>query len=80
MSTGIWDKPAPLSGAEWERVRTVPYLTERVLRRQPALAEIGALAGLRHERMDGSGYPRGLRGARYPAAPGWSPSPTPTTR
>ena len=42
VSSRTWDRPGPLSGFEWERVRTVPYLTERVLRRQPRLAEIGA--------------------------------------
>ena len=66
VSTGIWDKPGPLSAMEWERVRTVPYLTERVLCRQPRLAELGAVAGMSHERMDGSGYPRGLAGAAIP--------------
>ncbi len=68
VSTGIWDKPGPLSTIEEERVRTVPYLTERVLSRQPRLAEIGALAGMCHERLDGSGYPRGLAGGAIPAA------------
>ncbi|KAA0024195.1 HD domain-containing phosphohydrolase [Antrihabitans cavernicola] len=68
VSTGIWDKPGALSIIERERVRTVPYLTERVLSRQPRLAEIGALAGMCHERMDGSGYPRGLTGAMIPVA------------
>jgi HD-GYP domain-containing protein (c-di-GMP phosphodiesterase class II) len=63
VSTGIWDKPGPLSAMEWERVRTVPYLTERILGRQPVLAKIGAVAATQHERMDGSGYPRGLAGA-----------------
>lgn len=66
VSAGIWDKATRLSGAEWERVRAVPYLTERVLSRQPALAAIGSLAGMSHERMDGSGYPRGLAGAAIP--------------
>jgi len=68
VSTSIWDKPGPLSAMERERVRTVPYLTERVLCRQPRLAEIGAIAAMCHERMDGSGYPRGLSGALVPAA------------
>lgn len=63
VSTAIWNKTGPLSAAEWERVRTVPYLTERVLCRQPRLAEIGTVAAMCHERMDGSGYPRGLPGA-----------------
>ncbi len=66
VSAGIWDKPGPLSAIERERVRTVPYLTERVLSHQPRLAEIGALAGMTHERMDGSGYPRGLSGGAIP--------------
>ncbi|MFO0930991.1 MAG: HD domain-containing phosphohydrolase [Gemmataceae bacterium] len=67
VSTGIWNKPGPLTIAERERVRTVPYLTERVLCRQPRLCEIGAVAAAGHERMDGSGYPRGLTGTAIPA-------------
>jgi HD-GYP domain-containing protein (c-di-GMP phosphodiesterase class II)/DNA-binding CsgD family transcriptional regulator len=66
VSNGIWDKPGPLTGIERERVRTVPYLTERVLARQPRLAELGLVAGMSQERMDGSGYPRGLSGAAIP--------------
>jgi HD-GYP domain-containing protein (c-di-GMP phosphodiesterase class II) len=67
VSSGIWDKAGPLSAIEWERVRTVPYLTERVLCRQRRLAEIGTIAAMSHERMDGSGYPRGLPGGAIPA-------------
>jgi HD-GYP domain-containing protein (c-di-GMP phosphodiesterase class II) len=66
VSAATWGRPGPLSSIEWERVRAVPYLTERVLARQPRLAEIGAVAALFHERMDGSGYPRGLAGAAIP--------------
>ena len=44
----------------------MPYLTERILSRQPVLARIGAIAGMGHERRDGSGYPRGLAGAAIP--------------
>jgi HD-GYP domain-containing protein (c-di-GMP phosphodiesterase class II) len=62
VSAGIWDKPGPLSAAERERVRRHPYLTERTLARPPRLAEIGAVAALHHERVDGSGYPRGICG------------------
>jgi HD-GYP domain-containing protein (c-di-GMP phosphodiesterase class II)/DNA-binding CsgD family transcriptional regulator len=57
VSTGIWDKAGPWSAAERERVRIHPYLTERVLARPPQLAAIGAVAGLHHERLDGSGLP-----------------------
>lgn len=68
VSTSIWNKSGKLTESEWERVRTVPYLTERILSRQPRLAEIGAVAGMCHERLDGSGYPRGLVGIAIPAA------------
>jgi HD-GYP domain-containing protein (c-di-GMP phosphodiesterase class II) len=66
VPTSVWDKPGSLSPAERERVRTHPYLTERILSRPPRLAEIGAIAGLHHERADGSGYPRGVRGDAIP--------------
>ena len=58
----IWDKDGPLSHAETERVRLHPYLTERMLARLPALAPLAAVAVQHHERLDGSGYPRGLSG------------------
>ena len=58
----IWDKAGPLSHAETERVRLHPYLTERVLACSPALAPLAGIAVQHHERMDGSGYPRGLSG------------------
>ncbi len=66
VSASTWDRPGALSRIEWERVRNVPYLTERVLKRQPRLAEVGTIAGMFHERIDGSGYPRGLSAAAIP--------------
>lgn len=60
VSTAIWNKAAPLTPGERERVRQVPYLTARVLSRQPTLARIGAVAAAVHEHVDGSGYPNGL--------------------
>jgi HD-GYP domain-containing protein (c-di-GMP phosphodiesterase class II)/DNA-binding CsgD family transcriptional regulator len=62
VSNAIWDKPAPLTAAELERVRLHPYLTERMLASSPGLARLGAIAVQHHERLDGSGYPRGLAG------------------
>jgi HD-GYP domain-containing protein (c-di-GMP phosphodiesterase class II) len=64
----ILDKPGPLSGSEWERMRMHAYYTERMLSRPPALARIGAVAAMATERLDGSGYHRGLAGAAIPAA------------
>jgi HD-GYP domain-containing protein (c-di-GMP phosphodiesterase class II) len=62
VSNGIWDKRGGLTQAEIERVRLHPYLSERMLAFSPALAPLGALAVQHHERLDGSGYPRGLSG------------------
>jgi DNA-binding CsgD family transcriptional regulator len=39
-----------------------PYLTERMLHQSAALASLGEIAVQHRERLDGSGYPRGLSG------------------
>jgi HD-GYP domain-containing protein (c-di-GMP phosphodiesterase class II) len=62
VSNAIWDKRGELTQAEMERVRLHPYLSERMLAFSPALAPLGAIAVQHHERLDGSGYPRGLSG------------------
>jgi HD-GYP domain-containing protein (c-di-GMP phosphodiesterase class II) len=62
VSNAIWDKPGSLTATELERVRLHPYLTERMLASSPVLAPLGAIAVQHHERLDGSGYPRGLAG------------------
>jgi HD-GYP domain-containing protein (c-di-GMP phosphodiesterase class II) len=63
----ILDKPGPLSASESERMRMHSYYTARMLARPPALARLGAIASLTHERCDGSGYHRGLPGPSIPA-------------
>ena len=63
VSNSIWDRPGPLSAGEWERIRMYPYLTERMLHQSPSLAPLGVVAVQYRERLDGSGYPRGLSGA-----------------
>jgi HD-GYP domain-containing protein (c-di-GMP phosphodiesterase class II) len=63
ITSSIWEKTAPLTEREWERMRLHTYYTERILAHAPALAKLGALATLHHERLDGSGYHRGLPSA-----------------
>jgi HD-GYP domain-containing protein (c-di-GMP phosphodiesterase class II)/DNA-binding CsgD family transcriptional regulator len=63
VSNAIWDKPGPLGAGEWERVRLHPYLTERMLHQSEALAPLAEIAVQHRERLDGSGYPKGLSGA-----------------
>jgi HD-GYP domain-containing protein (c-di-GMP phosphodiesterase class II) len=66
ISNAIWDKPGALSAAEQERVRLHAYYTERMLRRPSALAGLAAVAAGDHERLDGSGYHRGVSGSAIP--------------
>ena len=63
VSAGVWGKPRPLSEREWEQVRMHSYYTDRVLARPSALRDIGVIASLHHERLDASGYHRGVGGA-----------------
>lgn len=59
VANTIWDKRAPLTAGEVERVRLHPYYTDRILASVPALARLAPIAAQHHERLDGSGYPRG---------------------
>jgi HD-GYP domain-containing protein (c-di-GMP phosphodiesterase class II) len=63
VSNAILDKAPPLGAGERERIRLIPYVTQRMLRQSPSLAPLGAIAALYGERLDGSGYPQGLSGA-----------------
>ncbi len=63
----VWEKPGPLTSTEWEQVRLHPYYSERVLSRCTALAALAEPTGMHHERMNGSGYHRGLHDAAIPA-------------
>jgi putative nucleotidyltransferase with HDIG domain len=60
VANTIWDKRTPLTAGEVERVRLHPYYTDRILASVPALASLAPAAAQHHERLDGSGYPRGL--------------------
>lgn len=59
----VWDKPGPLTDTDRERMRLHVYFVERILQRPEPLRRIGLLAATHHERMDGSGYHRGISGA-----------------
>jgi HD-GYP domain-containing protein (c-di-GMP phosphodiesterase class II)/DNA-binding CsgD family transcriptional regulator len=58
VPTGVWDRPGPLTIADWEQVRLHAYHTERILSRTPVLQPIARIAGMHHERIDASGYHR----------------------
>jgi HD-GYP domain-containing protein (c-di-GMP phosphodiesterase class II) len=62
VSNSVLDKAGALDREEWEAVRLHAAYTETILGRIGAFAELAAIAGAHHERLDGAGYPRGLRG------------------
>jgi HD-GYP domain-containing protein (c-di-GMP phosphodiesterase class II) len=64
----IWTKDGPLTADEWEQVRLHPYHTERVFSRSSYLAPLAEIACTHHERLDGSGYHRGMRASALPPA------------
>ena len=47
---------------EWEQVHLHPYHSERILASTAGLKPMARIAGMHHERIDGSGYHRGCRG------------------
>ncbi len=66
VSSAVWEQPRPLTSTQWEQVRLHPYHTERILGRSSTLAELAQIAGMHHERPDGSGYHHGVAGASFP--------------
>ena len=68
VPTGVWERPGPLRAQEWERVRLHPYYSGRILSRSPVLAPLGPIVSRHHERVDGSGYPAGMRSGELDAS------------
>jgi len=62
----ILEKPGPLSPAEWEFMRRHTLIGERIVLAAPALEHTAAMVRSSHERVDGTGYPDGLRGRQIP--------------
>jgi HD-GYP domain-containing protein (c-di-GMP phosphodiesterase class II) len=63
IPNGIWDKPGALNAIERERAREHAAHTTKILARSPFLEPYARLAGSDHERLDGTGYARGVRGS-----------------
>lgn len=62
----ILGKPGPLTPEELEVMRTHPMIGGRIVAPIRALKRAAAVIEGHHERWDGSGYPRGLRGEEIP--------------
>jgi putative nucleotidyltransferase with HDIG domain len=61
VSNTILDKPGKLDAAEWEAVKRHAEFTGHILGRISAFEELARIAAAHHEKLDGSGYPLGLR-------------------
>ncbi len=61
-------KPGPLDEQEWAIMRTHPTLAVELLQPIPFLAPALDIPWCHHEKWDGTGYPRGLRGEEIPLA------------
>ncbi len=66
VPNSVWEKPASLTESDSERIRLYPYLTGRILNRVGGLESVAAIAETHRERLDGSGYPRGVGGSSLP--------------
>jgi len=62
VSNAVLDKPGKLDAQEWEAVRRHAAYTEAILSRIGPFQELARVAAAHHERLDGAGYPLGLKG------------------
>lgn len=59
-------KPGKLSEEEWEVMRSHVEAGVRIVESIERLAEVAPIVSASHERIDGGGYPRGLKGDDIP--------------
>ena len=62
VSNSVLDKPGKLNDEEWGEMKKHALFSQTILARVPAFHDIAAIAGAHHERLDGKGYPHGLKG------------------
>jgi len=62
VSNEILDKPGKLDETEFAAMRHHALYSETILSRIGAFEELARIGGAHHERLDGKGYPRGLKG------------------
>jgi putative nucleotidyltransferase with HDIG domain len=63
VSSRILDKPGRLEPSEFAQIRTHPRYTLRILERAAYFRDLAHMAAAHHEKLDGSGYHRGMTAA-----------------
>jgi putative two-component system response regulator len=66
ISDMILQNPGPLSNAEYETVKAHPTIGDALCANLRSLQSVRPIVRWHHERLDGSGYPDGLRGQEIP--------------
>lgn len=66
ISKSLINKPGALTPQEYETVKLHSIFTREILETVTDFKEIANLAGSDHERYDGKGYPKGLKGKEIP--------------
>lgn len=62
----ILNKKMKLTDEEWEYIKKHPMDGAEIMKQVPSLEQIGILVLHHHEKYDGSGYPKGLKGKQIP--------------
>ncbi len=62
----ILKKPGPLDEEEWKEMKRHPEIGYRIAQNTPELSTVAEYILSHHERWDGAGYPRGLKGTEIP--------------
>jgi putative nucleotidyltransferase with HDIG domain len=62
ISNAILDKPDRLTDDEFEKIKMHPIFSAEILGKVDAFSDMVHVAGGHHERLDGKGYPNGLKG------------------
>ena len=68
IDNNILNKPGKLTDTEYEMVRRHPEIGYHILKSVDVYASISDYVLAHHERWDGNGYPRGLKGKEIPLA------------
>lgn len=68
LDESIINQVGELSETQWVEMKKHPEIGNRILKSVSELAEVGSYVLAHHERWDGTGYPKGLKGEEIPWA------------
>jgi putative nucleotidyltransferase with HDIG domain len=68
VSNAILEKPGKLTDSEWEVMKMHPVYSRQILKSISGFENLAFIAAAHHERLDGKGYPEGLKANQLPLA------------